>query len=960
MLLFARRLRVLLVVGVVLVVGSLGVSAATLAAPGFGPAVSPAVVPLLVPSEAPAEPTSGPTGAVTGGTAVLEGTLNAGAGGVSGYYFAYNVGESCEGGSTTAPGEASGGVVSVEVSGLEPAERYTFCLVATNEFGSTSGAGVAFETKSVPPTIESVSFSGVSDSAAVLAAQIDPRGTRTSYQFEYSSGGAQWVKVPEPAGALFGRGAQGASVRIVGLRASAQYRFRVTAVNANGESGVGGEEETFSTLPVSTPGLPDGRVYEMVSPPDDENAEVYVPEASSFEYSVTAGIFTARPFRVATGGNAVAYQGVATRSNGGEGSGGVFTGSQYLARRSAAGGWDQLSIQPPGYRFTLYQGFSSELTVGIIGSRPAGNTGEELLPPLSPEAPGDSYGVLYSRLLSEAAYRPLFTATPPNRSPSSFAVSQVLGVRTTPAFAGMSADGSQVLFEANDTLLQGDGSLERELAEDVEQEVREGKNKNYLYDSVDGRLSLVDVLPDGRVESDATFGAAPLGEVSHNAPDFEHVISADGRRVFWTALGTGVVYVREDGSSTVQVSAGAGPAQFWTATGDGRYVFYTEGGQLYRFDTEHDARKALTAASSGVEGVVGVSENGEDVYFAANGELAPGATGGQPNLYLVHAGGTAAASFIATLSPEDGVETGPFRNAEQASMIGDWVSAPGYRTAEVTSDGGSVVFMSDRSLSVQGFPGGYPNQGQAEVYLYDAGEAKLFCVSCSPSGEPGTSGFVPIGWSSTYVPQWVSQDGSRVFFDSSSSLASQDVNGQQDVYEWEREGAGSCGVGTGANGGCLYLISGGRSSAKSYLVGVSESGDDVFFVTRGQLTPEDDNEAFDLYDARVGGVVRAPSACAGVACLGALAAAPGFSTPASLGYGGSGNASPSVSPGKAGKAVKPKPRVLTQAQKLAAALKVCRKLAERRRAVCEKAARGRYRPVGKAKRASGSAMKGRR
>jgi hypothetical protein len=33
-------------------------------------------------------------------------------------------------------------------------------------------------------------------------------------------------------------------------------------------------------------------------------------------------------------------------------------------------------------------------------------------------------------------------------------------------------------------------------------------------------------------------------------------------------------------------------------------------------------------------------------------------------------------------------------------------------------------------------------------------------------------------------------DGGRVFFNSDDGLVPQDVNGMEDVYEWEREGVG--------------------------------------------------------------------------------------------------------------------------------------------------------------------------
>jgi hypothetical protein len=48
-----------------------------------------------------------------------------------------------------------------------------------------------------------------------------------------------------------------------------------------------------------------------------------------------------------------------------------------------------------------------------------------------------------------------------------------------------------------------------------------------------------------------------------------------------------------------------------------------------------------------------------------------------------------------------------------------------------------------------------------------------------------------------------------VFFDTYEALVSQDTNGQADVYEWEREGAGSCPAGSAD--GCVYLLSGGTS-----------------------------------------------------------------------------------------------------------------------------------------------------
>jgi hypothetical protein len=364
----------------------------------------------------------------------------------------------------------------------------------------------------------------------------------------------------------------------------------------------------------------------------------------------------------------------------------------------------------------------------------------------------------------------------------------------------------------------------------------------------------------------------------------------------------------------------AGPAKYWTASANGRYAFYTEGVDLYRFDVASGERLALTS-SGGVQSVAGASEDGEYVYFTATAALA-GANGeskspvvGQVNLYLRHAGAT---TFIAQTSPINGAE-----------------EAPG---TEVTPDGHSMVFMSSQSLT------GYENMGMIEVFVYDQGTGRLVCASCDRSGEAppvnagnGTAAYLPAHSPGVYQPRWISEDGSRVFFDSNEPLVAQDRNGKQDVYEWERDGAGSC----RHSNGCVYLLSGGSSTDNSYLLDASANGNDVFIVTRAQLAPQDQNEFFDLYDARVGAVPPpVPPQCSGTGCQGLPGAPPIFATPSSVTFNGVGNFPPPAS----GSAVKSRARSLTNAQKLAKALRSCRALHNKhKRRVCEAGARRRYR-----------------
>ena len=363
---------------------------------------------------------------------------------------------------------------------------------------------------------------------------------------------------------------------------------------------------------------------------------------------------------------------------------------------------------------------------------------------------------------------------------------------------------------------------------------------------------------------------------------------------------------------------------------------------------------------AGVVGVLGVSEDGESVYFVAKGALAPGASaqtceGGSVgtgcNLYLLHKGET---RLIATLAAEDGNQVEPFYGrAIEVYESGDWQPGLNARTSRVTSSGGSLVFMSNQPLSVVGYPHGYPNAGAEEVYVYDAGSNSLFCASCGATRE-GASGYIPVGWNVTRLPQWISEDGKRVFFDSGSSLVSQDTNGKQDVYEWEREGSGSCTAGSAVNGGCVFLLSGGTSGSASWLVGTSESGNDVFIATRVQLAPEDQNETFDLYDVRVDGAKPlSPPQCTGSGCQGVPSPPPTFATPSSVTFEGVGNFTTPTT------LVKAKAKSLSRAHKLAGALKACRKKPKRKRASCEAKARKRYGPVKKVQKSSVTAVKGR-
>lgn len=180
----------------------------------------------------------------------------------------------------------------------------------------------------------------------------------------------------------------------------------------------------------------------------------------------------------------------------------------------------------------------------------------------------------------------------------------------------------------------------------------------------------------------------------------------------------------------------------------------------------------------------------------------------------------------------------------------------------------------------------------------------MICASCNPSGgRPSGAALGSSLWTAAWIPGYqhqlygrrpLSEDGSRLFFNSLDALAVQDVNGVQDVYQWEAMGTGDCATSnptySAQSQGCIGLISSGQSPRESEFVDASASGDDVFIRTESSLSPRDPG-LVDIYDARVGGGEAqplTPPACEGDACQN-VPPAPGFASPASSSYSGPGN-----------------------------------------------------------------------
>ena len=380
--------------------------------------------------------------------------------------------------------------------------------------------------------------------------------------------------------------------------------------------------------------LADCRAYEMVSPLEKSG------NGASFLES-----------RASVSGEAVAYLApgsfVDPKS--------ALLESRYISRRGA-GGWSTQNVSPPytDYRSTaLYPPpfgqllFTPDLSSGILESR--------YTPLLSGEPVG--YVNLYVASTETGAYQ-IVTDVPPVKEYEPFAEGSN---DRDPQPEGASTDLSRVVFQQRASLCC-EASPER----------------GHVYEWEDGRLSLVDVAPEGaKFQAEDDVGSAAETNEPYVYGNPWRAVSADGSRVFFTsgegeptAL-FGQVYVRENptspvegcavsgGACTVEVSAsqrsvpdpsGPRPAFYRGANVSGSRVFFTsraeltngadtgsadEAANLYEFDVESGILTDLTVGAgvenpngAAVVGLVTVSEDGSYVYFVANGVLAKGAKEG--------------------------------------------------------------------------------------------------------------------------------------------------------------------------------------------------------------------------------------------------------------------------------------------------------------------------------------------
>lgn len=309
---------------------------------------------------------------------------------------------------------------------------------------------------------------------------------------------------------------------------------------------------------------------------------------------------------------------------------------------------------------------------------------------------------------------------------------------------------------------------------------------------------------------------------------------------------------------------------------------------------------AMTQVSHGdepadVQGTVRISPDGTRAYFVARGVLDPkpnaqgvSAVKGADNLY-VYDKTTGTVTYIAALcsGPSSSgavfsesrcpTDLDPASNSTNDTQL--WL---GEGEAQVSDNSGRcLVFATYAKLSRN------DTDNAKDVYRYDATSGALDRVSLgengydangnrnderSPSPELSKTGDATIsdGHISGNLARdysehdlgtrGISEDGSRIVFASSEPLSPGAINGFVNAYEW--------------HDGAVSLVSTGIDREPVSDVVISPSGRDLFFSTVQPLLPQDTDEAFDVYDARVDGGFPAPPAerqpCAGDGCQGPL------------------------------------------------------------------------------------------
>jgi hypothetical protein len=372
-----------------------------------------------------------------------------------------------------------------------------------------------------------------------------------------------------------------------------------------------------------------------------------------------------------------------------------------------------------------------------------------------------------------------------------------------------------------------------------------------------------------------------------------------------TGIGAGNVHVTDTGggSRTITFSgalAGVNVVELTVDTGA-----LTGSASVSEITRVRNLTAIGAPSTNPIVGALGASADGHRLYFANDPRLVSDQPAGERGIYYWQdADGRAGG----TLSVVGGVRTGD----APALATSTWKIVP--KVARVSRDGLTLIFEASDATNLAARYVGLPcptstfnpnnasNSGCSQVFVYRADSSTptrpdLSCASCPPGGAlPIDNAYIDIrsGVSATfntnYLARALTDDGRFVFFSSKEALVPEDSNGKFDAYEYDTTTR------------TVHLLSDGRDTEDSYFLDACADGHDVYFVTRGRLVGWDKDNAYDAYDARIGGglpnPVAAPRECTGAACQGQPPAAPAATVLGSRNVKGLGDESPRTRPAK--------------------------------------------------------------
>ena len=406
---------------------------------------------------------------------------------------------------------------------------------------------------------------------------------------------------------------------------------------------------------------------------------------------------------------------------------------------------------------------------------------------------------------------------------------------TNGAFAalhsGISADGSRVIFETNesitlDDLDGGQSSLYQwtELGLTLLTNTGAGSAAFFSDMSDDGRRVLIqtdaaltgDDTDTGQVDAYLIVDGVPqlvsTGTTTEVA--FPHALSADGTRAFFstgqdlsgegdTTAGTDI-YRWENGTIEQMSDVGSGFAtgvSYQGSMSDGSKVWFhtTEGLDGLDNDGAQDAYQgevgAITLMSEVGGGTAafftGASGNGARVFFRTTESLDVGDGDANQDVYAF----TGGAPLLVT----------PGTAAADSTWLG------------ASEDGSKVWFHTLQSLDA--------DDTDAEFDIYERSGAVTTLVSdnasASLAGSAGWGGATP--------------DGSQVWFTALDDLEAGDTDGLNDAYEW--------------NGATQTLVSTATPTTGANFVGASTDGTRIFFSTTEPIAAGDgfDDDIYERY-----------------------------------------------------------------------------------------------------------------